>query len=190
MSSGRTHDRITLWTLPLVVLVAFRVTLNGWLTAILCFGYLFGGWMFGPDLDIHSVQYKRWGWFRWIWLPYRGRIRHRSHLSHGPFIGTALRVLYFSGWVALGGLILVDLLNSSERAALTWGDLFRGIGWGIQTYWPFWLALLVGLELGACSHYVTDWLTSKPKKEKQGKKVAKAKRLSSRKSKSRPRSRS
>ncbi len=187
MSSGRTHDRITLWTLPLVVLAAFRVTLDGGFTVIVCVGFLIGGWMFGPDLDIHSVQYKRWGWLRWIWLPYRGRIRHRSRLSHGPLIGTAVRVLYFSGWVALVGLIVVDVINSSQGAELTWGDLIAGIGWGIKTYWPHWLALLVGLELGACSHYVTDWLTSKPKKKKPG---SKTKRRSSRKPGSRPRSRS
>jgi uncharacterized metal-binding protein len=187
MSSGRTHDRITLWTLPIVVLIAFRFTLDGWLTTIVCLGFLFGGWMFGPDLDIHSVQYKRWGWFRFIWLPYRGRIRHRSRLSHGPVIGTAVRVLYFSGWVALVGLIVVDVMNSSQRTALTWGQLMSGIGWGVKTYWSYWVALLVGLELGAFSHYATDWLTSKPKK---GKKTAKAKRRSSRQSKSRPRSRS
>jgi uncharacterized metal-binding protein len=187
MSSGRTHDRITLWTLPIVVLIAFRVTLDGWLTTIVCLGFLFGGWMFGPDLDIHSVQYKRWGWFRFIWLPYRGRIRHRSRLSHGPVIGTAVRVLYFSGWVALVGLIVVDVMNSSQRTALTWGQLMSGIGWGVKTYWSYWVALLVGLELGAFSHYATDWLTSKPKK---GKKTAKTKRPSSRQSKSRPRSRS
>lgn len=176
MASGRTHDRITLWTLPLVVLLAFRVTLDGWLTVIVCLGFLLGGWMFGPDLDIHSVQYKRWGWLRWIWLPYRGRIRHRSHLSHGPLIGTAVRVLYFSGWVALAGLLVVDGLNSAERTALTWGDLVDGMGWGIRTYWPYWVALLVGLELGALSHYVTDWLTSAAKKTtgRKGRKSAKS----------------
>ena len=185
MSPGRTHDRITLWTLPLVVLAAFRVTLDGWLTVIVCLGFLFGGWMFGPDLDIHSIQYKRWGWFRWIWLPYRGRIRHRSQLSHGPLIGTTLRVLYFSSWLALAGLVIIDVLNSSQHTALTWADLIDGFSWGIRTYWPYWAALLIGLELGACSHYVTDWLTSKPQK---GRKSAKKNRPT-RKSASRPRNR-
>lgn len=167
MSSGRTHDRITLWTLPLVMLLALRVTLDGWLTAIVCLGFLLGGWMFGPDLDIHSVQYKRWGWLRWIWLPYRGRIRHRSRWSHGPLIGTMVRVLYFSVWLALGGLVVVDLLNNLERTALTWNDLVEGIGWGIQAHWPIWVALLVGLELGALSHYGADWLSSAVKRGKK-----------------------
>ncbi|NJL48265.1 MAG: metal-binding protein [Leptolyngbyaceae cyanobacterium SM2_5_2] len=160
MSSGRTHDRITLWTLPLVVLAAFRLTLDGWLTATVCLGFLLAGWLLGPDLDIHSVQYKRWGWFRWIWLPYRGSLRHRSPWSHGPLLGTVVRVLYASIWLALVGIIAVDVLNSLERTALSWGDLAAGLGWSLRTYWPFWLALLIGLELGALSHYTADWVTS------------------------------
>jgi uncharacterized metal-binding protein len=160
MSSGRTHDRITLWTLPLVVLVAFRLTLDNWLTVTVCLGFLLGGWMFGPDLDIHSVQYKRWGWLRWIWLPYRGSMRHRSRWSHGPILGTMVRVLYASVWLALAGILVVDVLNNLERTALSWSDLVDGVGWSLRTYWPFWLALLVGLELGALSHYTADWLTS------------------------------
>jgi uncharacterized metal-binding protein len=160
MSSGRTHDRITLWTLPLIVVVAFRVTLDGWLTVIVCLGFLLGGWMFGPDLDIHSVQYKRWGWLRWIWLPYRGSMRHRSHWSHGPILGTVVRVLYASVWLGLVGVVIVDVLNSLGRTALTWEDLVSGVGWALGTYWPFWLALLVGLELGALSHYTADWVSS------------------------------
>jgi len=181
MSSGRTHDRITLWALPLVVVATFRVTLSGWLTTVVCLGFLLGGWVLGPDLDIHSVQYKRWGWLRWIWLPYRGRIRHRSHWSHGPIIGTVVRVLYLSLWLGLGGLIIVDLLNGAQRTALTWGELIDGLRWALVAYWPWWLALVVGLELGALSHYVTDWLSSAAKK-KRGKvqRKPKLKRRSSR----------
>jgi len=174
MSSGRTHDRITLWALPLVVLTAFRVTLSGWLTAVVCLGFLLGGWMLGPDLDIHSVQYKRWGWLRWIWLPYRGSMRHRSQWSHGPIIGTVVRVLYLSLWLSLGGIVIIDWLNGAQRTALTWGELVDGLGWALVTYWPWWLALVVGLELGALSHYVTDWVSSSTKK-KRGKSAKRGK---------------
>ena len=177
MSSGRTHDRITLWALPLVVLVTLRLTLSGWLTTVVCLGFLLGGWVLGPDVDIHSVQYKRWGWFRWIWLPYRGSMRHRSRWSHGPIIGTMVRVLYISLWLSLGGLLVVDLLNSAQRTALTWGELVDGLGWVLVTHWPWWLALVVGLELGALSHYVADWLSSAAKGTRgRSKRKAKSKR--------------
>ena len=172
MSSGRTHDRITLWTLPLVVLLAFRLTLDGWLTVLVCLGFLLGGWVFGPDLDIHSVQYKRWGWLRWIWLPYRGSMRHRSRWSHGPVIGTVVRVLYTSIWLALGSLVVVDVLNGMGRTALTWEDLVWGLGEHLRTHWPHWLALLVGLELGALSHYSADWLSSTWKRRTKRKQKA------------------
>jgi uncharacterized metal-binding protein len=181
MASGRTHDLITLWTLPLVVLATFHLTLHLALTAVVGAGFLLGGLMFGPDLDIHSVQYKRWGWLRWIWLPYRGCMRHRSRWSHGPLLGTAVRVLYFSGWLALGGIIVVDLLNSLEHTALTWGDLEAGLRWGTQTYWLYWLALVVGLELGACSHYTVDWLTSRHRRGRAGHQQKNAKPVPSKK---------
>ncbi len=186
MSSGRTHDRITLWALPVVVLATFRLTLSGWLTTVVCLGFLLGGWVLGPDLDIHSVQYKRWGWLRWIWLPYRGSIRHRSRWSHGPVIGTVVRVLYLSIWLGFGGIVIVDLLNSAQRTALTWDDLVHGLGWALGTHWPWWLALLAGLELGALSHYVADWLSSAAKgKRGKPKRKAPSKRRASRRGKRR-----
>ena len=87
MSSGQTHDRITFYSLPLVMLATLGVTHSLWLMLWVGLGFLVGGLLLGPDLDIHSVQYKRWGWLRWIWLPYRGSMRHRSFWSHGPIIG-------------------------------------------------------------------------------------------------------
>ena len=94
MPSGRIHDRITLWTLPWLATIAFWKTYSGNVTLLIVGGFLFGGLMFGPDLDIYSRHYKRWGWFRWVWLPYQKSLRHRSFLSHGPIIGTTLRLIY------------------------------------------------------------------------------------------------
>ena len=160
MPSGRTHDRITLWSLPLIATLAFKVTADILLTLIVSGGFLFGGFMFGPDLDIHSVQYKRWGWFRWIWIPYRGSMRHRSMLSHGPIMGTTLRVLYLSLWLGLLGIGIIEILNSLGHTEVTWTDVSTGMGQAIQTYIREWIALLVGIELGALSHYLSDWLVS------------------------------
>ena len=71
MPSGRTHDRITvLSVVPITILFYFIFRRK---ELILWFGlsYIFSGLMFGPDLDIYSLQYKRWGIGRWIWLPYQ-----------------------------------------------------------------------------------------------------------------------
>ncbi len=64
MPSGRTHDRITLWCLPIVAVGTYMLTQQLPWMLIASGGFLFGGLMFGPDLDIHSVQYKRWGILR------------------------------------------------------------------------------------------------------------------------------
>jgi uncharacterized metal-binding protein len=160
MPSGKTHDRITLWTLPLVVLLAFYTTLSNTLTIITCLGFLLGGFMLGPDLDIHSVQYRRWGPLRWIWLPYRGALNHRSKFSHGPLIGTVIRVVYLGAWLALFGLIAIATLNSFWNAQLSWYALRDTLRFILVRYCWEWVALVVGLELGALSHYVSDWLST------------------------------
>ena len=71
MPSGQTHDRITLWSLPVVAAIAFGQTQSGNITLILSGAYLFSGLMFGPDLDLYSRQYQRWGCVRWIWIHYQ-----------------------------------------------------------------------------------------------------------------------
>src|SRR5205085_9433533 len=62
---------------------------------------LFGGLMFGPDLDILSRQYTRWGPLRLLWWPYRVVFRHRSRWSHGIIFGTLIRVVYFAAMLTL-----------------------------------------------------------------------------------------
>ncbi|WP_346291586.1 metal-binding protein [Sphaerothrix gracilis] len=167
MPSGRTHDRITLWSLPLVLLLAFRLTLSWWLTGLVGMGFLFGGFMFGPDLDVRSLQSRRWGWFRWIWVPYRGSLKHRSRFSHGPIMGTVVRVLYLSLWMAVAGLIGVEIINTLGLSEITWTEIGQSVGQSLRHYWREWLALVVGLELGALSHYTSDWLVSDYKKSRK-----------------------
>ena len=115
MPSGITHDRITLWVLPWIAGICYALTRNGELTLIVAGGFLFSGLMFGPDLDIYSLQYKRWGILRVIWLPYRMMLPHRSLFSHGPIIGTCCRLLYLFAIVALSSIIFVGI------AQLLWG---------------------------------------------------------------------
>ncbi|PZV26889.1 MAG: metal-binding protein [Snowella sp.] len=167
MPSGRTHDRITLWTVPLVSGIAYFLTQNGKLALILTGGFLFSGLMFGPDLDIYSVQYKRWGWFRWIWIPYRSAIRHRSQLSHGLIIGTILRLLYIS-------LIILILSGIIAAIAYLLGYVNLKSVIDSQKQFPIWnakytqalFALIIGLELGAMSHSISDWIGSAYKRNK------------------------
>jgi uncharacterized metal-binding protein len=117
------------------------------------------------------VQYKRWGWFRWIWIPYRSAIRHRSNLSHGLLIGTILRLLYIS-------LIILILSGMVAAIAYFFGYVNLQSVMDSQKKLPIWnpkhtqalLALIIGLELGAMSHSISDWIGSAYKKNKTQKK--------------------
>ncbi len=170
MPSGRTHDRITFWSVPLIVGLAYGLSRSGQLTLLVTGGFLFSGLMFGPDLDIYSVQYKRWGWLRWIWIPYRSLISHRSALSHGFLIGTLLRLVYLSliAGIVLGGLSAIASLGGYLTMQQL-GQFSNQVSFVPQQYGQTFLALLIGLELGAMSHYVSDWIGSKYKQLQKNK---------------------
>jgi uncharacterized metal-binding protein len=157
MPSGRTHDRITLWSLPLVAALTFCLTRSSNLTLVVSGSFLFGGLMFGPDLDIYSCQYQRWGWFKPIWLPYQKSLRHRSFLSHGPLIGTALRILYLAIWILVFGVLGLALVQKIGNLDWNWQDMVFSYGRSIGEHHIEILAIYIGLELGAMSHYLSDW---------------------------------
>ncbi len=165
MPSGRTHDRITLWSLPVVAGLSFGLIRSTHLTLFVSGGFLFSGLMFGPDLDINSRQFQRWGWFRWLWRPYQTSLNHRSFLSHGPLIGTALRVLYLATWLVV---IVILALGIERILGLEWSILgLVEVGWrSLSQQYIEVIALFVGLELGAMSHSVSDWSSSTYKRFK------------------------
>jgi uncharacterized metal-binding protein len=164
MPSGSTHDRITLWIVPGLVISGWYLTQSGRLTLILILGFLFSGLMFGPDLDIYSVQFKRWGKLRFIWIPYQKLIKHRSIFSHGPIIGTLLRIIYLLTLLTLLGIFVVGIAQLIWGFSWNWGE-FRQLMWklGTQDQRNSVLALYLGLELGALSHILSDWLVSRAK---------------------------
>ncbi|NQE38165.1 metal-binding protein [Microcoleus asticus] len=169
MPSGRTHDQITMWSLPLVAALTFGQTQSSNLTLLVSGSFLFGGLMFGPDLDIYSCQYQRWGWFKPIWLPYQKSLRHRSFLSHGPLIGTALRILYLAIWIAVFGMLGLAIAEKVGNLGGNWQDAVLSYGRSIRQHHIEILAVYIGLELGAMSHYLSDWGGSAYKRlKKQG----------------------
>lgn len=168
MPSGRTHDRITLWSLPWVTGSSLFLTRNAELTLLLAGGFLFSGLMFGPDLDIYSRQYQRWGILRGIWWPYRSLLRHRSCLSHGPIIGTTLRVVYFLAFLLLLGSIILALGQLVGGTGSNWLELAKSSAQLLLRQYPYHLiALGVGLELGSLSHAISDSLGSWTKKRRR-----------------------
>ncbi|MCC5644229.1 metal-binding protein [Nostoc sp. CHAB 5824] len=169
MPSGRTHDRITMYALPFVAGVTFWQTRSSNATLLVAGGFLFGGLMFGPDLDIYSVQFQRWGFLRWIWLPYQKSLRHRSFLSHGPIIGTILRILYLGCLLAILAIFVLAIAERLWNLSFTWQDLGQTVGRSLLQYDTEYIALFLGLELGAMSHSLSDWGGSAYKRfQKQG----------------------
>jgi uncharacterized metal-binding protein len=162
MPSGRTHDAITMILAAPTFIAAWGLTGNLQLATLATSAMLFGGFMFGPDLDIQSRQYTRWGLFRFLWLPYRKLFKHRSRWSHGIIFGTLIRVVYFAAVLALLTVAAVYL-----RAALVGGapptferfdEAWRAIeasmsrNLGRHAVW----AILAGLWWGAATHTLTD----------------------------------
>jgi uncharacterized metal-binding protein len=162
MPSGKTHDLITVVLAAPTFAVAWAVTRNFVLATLVTGATLFGGLMFGPDLDVQSRQYARWGVFRFLWLPYKICFRHRSRWSHGIIFGTLIRVLYFIGMIALvaaSGVYLRAMLSGGALPTLTdIAQAWRAIEAPVTHYvgdHVIW-AVLVGLWWGAASHTLTD----------------------------------
>ncbi|QFZ91100.2 metal-binding protein [Synechococcus elongatus] len=165
MPSGRTHDRLTLWFLPVVAAGSWLISRQSDVSLVLSGSYLFAGLMFGPDLDVRSRQSQRWGPLRWIWLPYRRCLRHRSWFSHGPILGTVGRVLYLGLWLLLFLLLIEGAIALVQGG--NWNGLSDRLGQHQQWFWTglstrpdLGLGALLGLELGAMSHSLSDWVGS------------------------------
>jgi len=164
MPSGATHDRITLWTLPLVTGATLAITRSSELTLWVAGGFLFGGLMLSPDLDLRSRPFQRWGWFRWLWIPYQKSLHHRSFLSHGLVIGTVVRVIYLLFWVAALGLLIGAIAVQFSTVSWGWTDLGQWL-WTMVKQHPWsGVALFVGLELGSISHILGDQIGSSYKR--------------------------
>ena len=163
MPSGKTHDAITLILAAPTFVAAWGLTGKLGLACLATGAMLFGGFMFGPDLDIQSRQYTRWGIFRFLWYPYRVLFRHRSRWSHGIIFGTLIRVLYFTGILALlvtAGVYLRALLVSGgpvpsfDEMTQAWRMIDMSVRQSIGDH-AIW-AVLAGLWWGAASHTLTD----------------------------------
>ncbi len=167
MPSGSTHDRITLWSLPIVTALSAVLTRSSNLTLLVSGGFLFSGLVLSPDLDLHSRPFKRWGWLRWIWIPYQKAMRHRSVFSHGPLIGTTLRVLYLASWIVVFGVLILAVFQvlGDEPAPLQ--GFTKDVAHSLIRYRVEWIALFVGLEVGAMSHSLSDWTNSAYKRFKR-----------------------
>jgi uncharacterized metal-binding protein len=162
MPGGKTHDAITILLVLPTFSATYIATKSVAISAILMCGMLFGGLMFGPDLDIKSTQQNRWGIFSFLWLPYRWCFKHRSRWSHGLIFGSLFRVVYFFGIITLVAFICVyayvtyaggdvpDLIGLSKNWTAI-GEFLRS-----KSSENVFMNLFIGIWIGAASHTFTD----------------------------------
>ena len=177
MPSGKNHDRITWICLPIIILATLIISQSLIISMFVGFAFVFSGLMFGPDLDIYSVQYKRWGWFKFIWLPYQKTLKHRSWFSHGFLIGTIVRILYLSLILFFVAIFLVAIAQIIFGFNWHWQKILSSIYANISNnYASEAIAIFLGLEFGAMSHYVADEIASRIKASSKKKKSTVKKR--------------
>jgi uncharacterized metal-binding protein len=162
MPSGRTHDAITFLLAVPTAAAIYLITHSIPSAAVVGAAFIFGGLMFGPDLDTVSRQYSRWFIFRYLWFPYRSFFEHRSRFSHGLVFGAFIRVIYFMGVLTLAAFVAVYVYAAYSGGKLpVWGEFARAwqqIGEFTRArFGEYFLPLvLAGLWLGAASHTFTD----------------------------------
>ena len=149
MALGQSHDRATIfWSIPFGLLISLPMgIING---AISSLAFVLGGLWLSPDLDTRSIALKRWGMLRGLWWPYRKFMPHRSIFSHGPLIGTSLRVGYLVGWITVF-FVLLQLLGVYELA-----NSAIYIYEKVSTHHKALLSLIIGLEGSAWLHLMQD----------------------------------
>jgi uncharacterized metal-binding protein len=162
MPSGKTHDAITFLLILPTFSTAFLTTKNLSFSLILTVGMLFGGLMFGPDLDIKSSQYSRWSIFRFLWFPYKSCFKHRSRWSHGLIFGSLFRVVYFFGVITLVAFITICIYSVYSNIELPnlfeISKIWTSIGQFLRTNFGenIFQNLFIGIWIGAASHTFTD----------------------------------
>lgn len=162
MPSGKTHDAITFLLTAPIFAGTYSITRSGPVSLAVAAAFLFGGLMFGPDLDTVSKQVSRWGIFEPLWYPYRACFKHRSRWSHGLVFGTLFRVIYLIGVATImifGAAYLISaVLGKEVPDAFAFIREWHTVGAFVRSEFGSEVlpALFVGMWLGAASHTLTD----------------------------------
>ncbi|MCW4004952.1 MAG: metal-binding protein [Candidatus Bathyarchaeota archaeon] len=159
MADGKTHHAISL---IMALSTAASVKVLGQPASIMLpiASGMLAGILITPDLDVqnpvhaNNVAYRvHWiigaAW-RFIWWPYARLIPHHRHwLSHLPFVGTLVRLIYL---YVLGylGMSVTHLISQSVSVSQL-PQLWRPYAW------PEWLIFFVwGLMISDFGHWCLD----------------------------------
>ena len=162
MPSGKTHDVITFVLAVPAFATTYAATKSYPVSTVVAMAFIFGGLMFGPDLDTVSRQYSRWLVLRFLWFPYRRFFIHRSRFSHGLVFGAFGRVVYFMGVLTLAVFAVLYVYAAYTGGKLPgfvdFSRVWQPIGEFTRAHFGEHIlsAVFVGLWLGAASHTFTD----------------------------------
>lgn len=155
MASGKNHDKGIIYQSPVLFIGTALWTRDIVFSSVVTSASLFGGLFLSPDLDVPSRPYYRWSFLRWLWVPYMRLIpRHRHFTSHGLFIGSALRLLYFLSLIV--GMLL--LLSTSKIFSPRITEFFDSLLIWIKqpSSARLLIAVFLGVEASAINHYMLD----------------------------------
>ena len=146
MATGRHHDQ-SIWILSLPLGISVGLML-GWPAALIsAASCLAGGLWLSPDLDTRSNALRRWGPLGFLWWPYRNLIPHRSLWSHGPVLGTSVR---------LGVLLTWSFIVTMAVPALSPSMLLANLQQLMRQHPREFFSLVLGLESSAWIHLILD----------------------------------
>lgn len=121
MPNYKTHDKIGVITAPVIAATSIYLQKPIEFTIALVTGFVLATYFFSPDLDLNSRIYRRWGFLRIIWYPYRKMIHHRSWLSHSGPISATIRLLYLCVFLApIFYFAKIDLLTFQPWCVIIW----------------------------------------------------------------------
>jgi len=173
LAAGKTHDKVTYMTIPLIVIIQLLIVKEIQLIILNTILYTFAALMFSGDLDIRSVQINRWGILKVICIPYRKIFNHRPSFTHGVIDATVIRIIYLVLWIYL----FLSVLNIIYPEYIISGNQFiRLVISFIKENVLLSLSMLCSLMLGSISHTLTDYIYSLLKKRKAKKKKNKSNR--------------
>lgn len=190
LAAGKTHDKITVIMAPFIASLFLFLNMIflddlGSSLAFTILGvsvYMFGGYMFSGDLDIKSREFKRWGYLKFIWIPYQKIFEHRSIFTHGFILGPIIRILY----VLIIPIIIFSLLYSFSIVNISTLEMIKlSFNFVIKNKILF-FNIFLALFLGSGLHTITDLVYSYFKKKfsykkRRGRNKTKYKRKTSRK---------
>lgn len=159
MPRGKVHDQYALLSLAPTFVVGYLVFKDIGLSSTLTLSTLISALLLSPDLDTKSSNYYRWGFFRYLWVPYRKLIPHRSRLSHSLIVAPVLKIIYLL--LIISALVMISGL-------LIWGNADQTIHNMINTgtslyknYMMYIYACIIGLFWANMQHIILDVLVSK-----------------------------